>query len=802
MPTKIRVLEELKLDELRAAADEFELEVVDRRVRGDLLESLRRSKRARLAKILKSSLSRTRLIEVCRTLGIEADGRNIDDFISALDPGGLNARPKKKRALPSKNQDSETVSTVEELMSEHVQLVDTTTTWPLKARLAFGAQEFNADIYIRKIGPSSRGNPLERRLQNPSKKNPILRPESGYLLLMGLWLEQGEERAVLAAFDGFRRLGRTTRFSLFMPVALLERAADTGFASHQNSSGETIYAFRPENLDRYLDVLGEEPIWDSPAGLTSAADDAPVTRSTASTPLASVDADQIYIRPRVGMYAAFARLNYKPWFALAEFVDNSIQSFLNTRSGTESSGPLNVDISIDQDEIEITDRAGGIALADFPRAFSPAAPPDDATGLSEFGLGMKAAACWFSKRWTVRTSAVGDNSERTVIFDVPVIAREGLENLPIEKRAAREDDHFTVVSLRSLRVRPRGRTLTKIKEHLASIYRVLMADGLLTLRVTTGTKTEVLDYQTPPLLSAPYYRTPRGAEQTWRRELTLELEDGRKVSGWAGILAKGSFVHAGFSIFRRRRLVEGSAGETYKPKAIFGNPNSYASQRVIGELHVEGFDVTHTKDGIQWGGREDEVVEGLRAQINAPELPLLDQANGYRARKSAENLKPGFGVSAVDTTAEVLAQPKASDALRARSSEEPSEDPAEELPPRPTDILVQRKWRTHVPERSRPLDVELELVRTPGAAWYALHSVRSATSDQVTLRINLHHPFSDRYINEDESSLRALVPLVSSLALAEIMARDAGVAGAGEIRRNTNELLRRVLSDDVNQESE
>jgi hypothetical protein len=45
------------------------------------------------------------------------------------------------------------------------------------------------------------------------------------------------------------------RFSLFMPLSLLEQAADTGFATHENTRGETIYAFRAENLSRYIDAL-------------------------------------------------------------------------------------------------------------------------------------------------------------------------------------------------------------------------------------------------------------------------------------------------------------------------------------------------------------------------------------------------------------------------------------------------------------------------------------------------------------------------------------------------------------------
>src|SRR5207248_1037192 len=156
---------------------------------------------------------------------------------------------------------------------------------------------------------------------------------------------------------------------------------------------------------------------------------------------------------KVGMYAAFARLNYKSWFAIAEFVDNSIQSYLHHRKrlGDE---PLQVDIRFDEDEIVITDRAAGIALHEFPRAFSPSEPPPDASGLSEFGLGMKAAACWFSRYWTVRTSALGDPVERMTRFDVDRITKEGIEHLPIEARPAESEAHFTVVTMRNLRVRP------------------------------------------------------------------------------------------------------------------------------------------------------------------------------------------------------------------------------------------------------------------------------------------------------------------------------------------------------------
>jgi len=39
-----------------------------------------------------------------------------------------------------------------------------------------------------------------------------------------------------------------------------------------------------------------------------------------------------------------------------------------------------------------------------------------------------------------------------------------------------------------------------------------------------------------------------------------------------------------------------------RPEFIFGTGNSYRRQRLIGEIHLEGFEVSHTKDGFQWGG--------------------------------------------------------------------------------------------------------------------------------------------------------------------------------------------------------
>jgi hypothetical protein len=99
----------------------------------------------------------------------------------------------------------------------------------------------------------------------------------------------------------------------------------------------------------------------------------------------------IPIRPEVAMYAAFARLNYKPWYAIAEFVDNSLQSALTNMDALRSVGSgtyrLLVEIAASEDGIEVRDNAAGIHERDYARAFLPASPPPDTSGYPSLDSG-------------------------------------------------------------------------------------------------------------------------------------------------------------------------------------------------------------------------------------------------------------------------------------------------------------------------------------------------------------------------------------------------------------------------------
>ena len=107
---------------------------------------------------------------------------------------------------------------------------------------------------------------------------------------------------------------------------------------------------------------------------------------------------KVNIRPTVNMLSVLKFLEYETWYALAEFVDNSLASYLiyekEIKQVDGKKFQLEVKIEINESEniIIIRDNAAGIHVKDFPRAFRAAEAPPDTKGLSEFGMGMKSAS--------------------------------------------------------------------------------------------------------------------------------------------------------------------------------------------------------------------------------------------------------------------------------------------------------------------------------------------------------------------------------------------------------------------------
>jgi hypothetical protein len=375
-----------------------------------------------------------------------------------------------------------------------------------------------------------------------------------------------------------------------------------------------------------------------------------------------------------------------------------------------------------------------------------------------------------------------------VRFEIANIVNDEIEELEIEEEPEEADHHYTEIVLEKIFHVPVGRTLGKLKEHLTDIYRVFIREGALELRFNDG----ALAPQEPPVLNAPYFRDKDGAARLWRKDIAFDFGDGLSVQGFAALRETANTAKAGFSLFRRGRVIEGSGDEGYRPAYIFGSSNSYRYQRLFGELHLHGFEVSHTKDGFRWDENEQPFLELLREHLDSEDLPLLKQAEGYRVRVARAQLA-STATQAVGNTARAI-QERLPAALPAIFDEPPVDAPDEEPPHAGT--LARKQFDIHF--RDKDWRINIELTEDPAESQWLVFSDVAASTElprSLDIRVSMVHPFMVRFAQTDSEDVEALLRVAAALALAEVIARDSGVRHAGTIRRNVNDIIRNALSD-------
>ena len=122
------------------------------------------------------------------------------------------------------------------------------------------------------------------------------------------------------------------------------------------------------------------------------------------------------VSPEMQLYKILQRQSYGVDTALAEFVDNSIQSFIDKKDaiksidGKETKLKVVITVNSSKNLLIIEDNAGGINRKDFQQAIRMGRPDEaehNKSSLSVYGIGMKSSAVWFSNTWQIETSALG-----------------------------------------------------------------------------------------------------------------------------------------------------------------------------------------------------------------------------------------------------------------------------------------------------------------------------------------------------------------------------------------------------------
>ncbi|WP_075957742.1 ATP-binding protein [Ornithinimicrobium sp. CNJ-824] len=503
----------------------------------------------------------------------------------------------------------------------------------------------------------------------------------------------------------------------------------------------------------------------------------------------SITSLEVQIQPESDIYSTYKRLSYRPWYALAEFVDNSTQNFYANRGRLEEvSGRapmLTIDIFYDRDAgtLSVIDDALGMGETDFKRALQLAKPPKNTSGRSEFGMGLKTAACWLGPRWSVVSKQLGSDTEYSAHVDVERLQADKPRSLFVGMRNEMPlGDHYTRVDVEGLGDYDRvfvGRTLGKIKEELASMYRRDIESGDVVIRFNA----EELSFYRPKI----WVEQVGDHAVEWRKSVSIEV-NGRPVRGWVALLDQGKAREAGFHLFRRGRLISGGPTQGWKPWEIFKAPNSFESQRLYGELEFDSWPVSHTKDQISWSGAEESLL------IEA----LLETVQDYRqkARESRrgekESLSKKGAESALEAEKGVLED---NDSLAAKltlteTGVFPAEDPIEgEM----VEGLLEDVGESLSLQFGGLAYPTLRLGLLDGAtAGEPLVRLGFPQEDMVSMLLNLRHPFVDNFVGSDDSALRMVANLLYVDALVERVARRSPQLSPAQLRLVKDGFLREL----------
>lgn len=512
---------------------------------------------------------------------------------------------------------------------------------------------------------------------------------------------------------------------------------------------------------------------------------------------------ELNIQPQAGVIGVFSRLNYKPWYAIAEFVDNSTQSFYSHRKELSDSGIRDVEVSIEYDSnndiLTITDDAYGMEMEDFARAVRIDSPPNDKTGRNEFGMGLKTAASWFGNIWSVRSTQLGSNNEYYTEINIPELRENDINVVSIQRKKVDSSTHGTTIVIRDITKKIGSpRTKNKITELLKSMYRRDLNNGLVKI---------IYDGES---LYFDEYECLSFRNRTWKMNLDFKFEfDGRPhhVKGFVGILAHGGFGRAGFALFRRNRVVVGGEECNYKPDEIFGQAQSPIAHKLFGELDLDDFPINQAKDGFVWDdGLEEEFIKQLKSWIKeyieigkiTNKDRMKEEATSKDVSDNIQNevqnvIAHSFGSQSVNT-APLFAQEPLSNGYTELESYKEYQTEQNNLPEKIDDKI--RKYTIQVDGASKCI-ISVQWTLGNSSVWIKVDAAEDGSAANVQLNIN--HPFFKPF-SEKEDFKSVLEKFAIAFALAEIRIKknsnEDGSVNPSAFRNQINEYLRKLADDE------
>ena len=399
-------------------------------------------------------------------------------------------------------------------------------------------------------------------------------------------------------------------------------------------------------------------------------------------------------------------------------------------------------------------------------------------------MGLKMAACWFGRRWRVVTKRLGDSIEYDALVDVERLEVDKPDSIIVTQRMLMDpSEHYTRIEIEGLHRTFRGRALSSIQENIASMYRRDIDSGDITIRW----KGDPFKWEKDPVFEE---EAPDGDRVRWEKDVQFDV-DGYEVNGKVWIRIPGAARRGGMHLFRRNRLVVGGPGQGYKPPEIFQAPNSFQSQRLVGELNLNDWPVTQTKDAFDWDG---ELENGFIDKLGKAVSEYVQKARDIKSDSSTPTTSAD-GQLVGDNTKESL---RGSDVDSALTIVETTPPP----PPTPPKEEIERIEQAAEKSSGEPTYIRLgsEGIPTLKVFWLDtlpasdLHAHFDMPSDEeLLLYVNLNHPFVEHVISRDPAKLQLYSLTLYADALVESGIRKRGQNVPANTFRDFKDKFLRVI---------
>ena len=529
------------------------------------------------------------------------------------------------------------------------------------------------------------------------------------------------------------------------------------------------------------------------------------------------------ITPSVTTYELYQIATYTHWFAIGEFIDNSITSaFLNWKELQKVNGgkfQLNIEIDFDNDakSLTIIDNAAGIAKEEIQRALRAGEPPSDKSLLSVHGVGMKMSSFWMGRNLNIKTWPIGSPLGYEVTVDLDEIKKTRSAKTQVSEIASKKRPG-TIIKLSKIKDEklPRGTGVGKLKLLLTSMYRLYLTNKDQPVNIFFNGKQ--LIFKNPEILNVPFWPDREGPINDipvkWERDFTYTSSKGQVIFGKVGLLETMSRDLSGFMLHYKGKGMSGigavdsseeisqqdlrDSREYYRPPRIFGQEGSYRYQRFTGVFDISDLGKTSSTDSIKWGPDEEhDFLEELVEFLKSPKFNMWAMAENYQPRKALKlneeksNIS-NFSVEEVITLSEYFNTQIHGDRI---------------LHPESEDELTSRerpRSLNHVPDEEfvstdnifNVLDARQHLHRFEPQfidnADFDLFYLNSISDDYHEIRINVGHPFIRRLQWGNPDVREAVIQMIYLMSVPEVFLPLRNSRSA--YREKINEIVDSTLS--------